>query len=289
MLRGRRPWSYDAAVRENKPSNTALGVVVVRAVHQLMDELPHILEDPVSPRLLSPETIQEIQAHPGRHRLPQSRGLRSAVVLRSRYAEDELMSAVHSGLTQFVSIGAGYDTFACRQPAWAHGLRILEVDHPATQAAKREHFARMGVAFPENVAFLPHDLEAGELARALPGNGIDPTAPVFVACLGVLTYLRPHTVERLLGEIAAMASGTRMVFTIASAERPHGTSTEDRAAAHGEPWLTRLDRGELEAVLRESGFRQVSFLEPEESALRYYAGRHDLEPPQRMRMCLAAV
>lgn len=279
-------------MRDNRASNTALGVTVVRAVHQLMDELPHILDDPVSPMLLSPDMIRRIRQDPDRHKLPRSRGLRSAVVLRSRYAEDELFAAVRSGVAQFINIGAGYDTFSCRQPTWPHDVRLLEVDHPATQQAKRKHFAAMRVAFPENVEFLPLDLETEDFAHGVRGTGIDPRCPAFVACLGVLTYLRPATVEKIFREVAGMARGTGMVFTIASREEQDtddATSVEARAAAHGEPWLTRVDSAELKARLMECSFHRVSFLEPAEAAARYYVGRTDLQPPRRMRICLAVV
>jgi O-methyltransferase involved in polyketide biosynthesis len=32
-----------------------------------------------------------------------------------------------------VILGAGFDTFAYRQPFWAQAISIFEVDHPATQ------------------------------------------------------------------------------------------------------------------------------------------------------------
>ncbi len=45
--------------------------------------------------------------------------------------------AVRAGIGQYVILGAGLDTFAYRQPGWAAGLRIFEVDQPASQQVKR--------------------------------------------------------------------------------------------------------------------------------------------------------
>lgn len=123
-------------MKEDQSSGTALGVCFIRAVHQLIDEVPHILEDPVSPLLLDQEVIQRIETHPEVQRSLQARALRSHVVLRSRYAEDRLFIAFKAGVRQFVSLGAGYDTFCLRQPDWAHSLKIVEADHPATQSGK---------------------------------------------------------------------------------------------------------------------------------------------------------
>jgi len=140
-------------MREDRPSKTALSVLVIRTVHQLVDELPHILDDPVSPSLLCDDMIREICANTDDHRTLAAKTLRSHVVLRSRYAEDQLCLAVEAGIRQFVNLGAGYDTFACRQPSWARRLRIVEMDYPATQAAKIEHLKYRNIQLPGNLEF----------------------------------------------------------------------------------------------------------------------------------------
>ena len=120
-------------MRDGEGSSTALGVSVIRTVHQIVDDSPHILEDTVSQLLLDDATVGQIQRGSERFRSNEARSLRSHVVLRSRYAEDELHEAAIRGVRQFVSLGAGYDTFPYRQPEWAANLQILELDHPATQ------------------------------------------------------------------------------------------------------------------------------------------------------------
>ena len=72
--------------------------------------------------------------------------LRLIVALRSRFSEDELAKAVARGLEQYVLVGAGLDTFAYRNPY--QGLRIFEVDHPATQRWKRSLLEDSGIAVP---------------------------------------------------------------------------------------------------------------------------------------------
>src|SRR5579859_6050448 len=96
---------------DREPSKTALGVAVLRAVHQLIDGTPKILADPVVLRLLDPAILDQIRTSPDRFRTPQSDGLRAHVLLRSRYAEDRLKEAVERGVQQVMSLGAGYDTF----------------------------------------------------------------------------------------------------------------------------------------------------------------------------------
>ena len=77
-------------MRDGEGSSTALGVSVIRTVHQIVDDSPHILEDTVSQLLLDDATVGQIQRGSERFRSDEARGLRSHIVLRSRYAEDEL-------------------------------------------------------------------------------------------------------------------------------------------------------------------------------------------------------
>ena len=143
-------------MHNEQSSATALGVATIRAVHQLIDERPLILEDPVSPLLLDADARGEILEKPGRYRNAAALGLRSHVVLRSRYAEDEFHRAVGAGVRQLISLGAGYDTFAFRQQSWAHGVAIVEMDHPATQAAKQALFRGRGLSESGKPGVGPH-------------------------------------------------------------------------------------------------------------------------------------
>jgi len=278
-------------MKDDHPSTTALGATMIRALHQLIDETPHLLEDPISPLLIGDQAVRQVLAAPEKHRSLQARGLRSHIVLRSRYAEDQLRAAVESGVSQFVNLGAGYDTFSARQPEWANVVKIVEVDHPASQAAKIENFKRAGVLFSKNVEFAPLDLERGDLHQGLAKTSLDLMKPIFVACLGVLAYLRPETVRTVFQAVAALPRGSRLVMAFAprekGAEARVGMSTAESAAAQGEPWHTRFDPTEVRQELLDCGFSSVAFLSTEEAARKYYVGRSDLPPPRKVRLCAA--
>ncbi len=278
-------------MKEDRSSDTALGVTAIRAVHQLLDDAPHILEDPVSLRLLGDEAIRAILQAPEKYMSMQSKGLRSHVVLRSRYAEDHLEQAVRAGITQFVNLGVGYDTFAFRQPPWAGQLRIVEVDHPATQSAKIALLERVMKEIPSNVEFVPLDLERGELMASLSTTSLNPALPSFVSCLGVLAYLKPETVRSVFGSIVRMPKGSVFVFAFAQSRGTEGSSmsASERAAALGEPWLTRFHAEELKLELQNIGFSSVSFLTPDEARNKYFKGRRDLPAPRQVRICRAVV
>jgi O-methyltransferase involved in polyketide biosynthesis len=59
-------------------------------------------------------------------------GARVQVTCRGRYAEDALARAAGAGVTQYVLLGAGLDSFAYRGGPLAGRVRVFEVDHPAT-------------------------------------------------------------------------------------------------------------------------------------------------------------
>src|ERR1700676_383034 len=117
-------------MQEGKFSKTAQRVAIRRAAHQLLDQ-PKVLDDPLALRIIGSETADELKSNPKEHHA-FSRAFRAFMAARSRYAEDELARAVAQGVTQYVILGAGLDTFAYRSPH--SGLRVFEVDHPSTQA-----------------------------------------------------------------------------------------------------------------------------------------------------------
>jgi len=260
-------------------------------VHQLLDGPPRILDDPVSVRLIGPETAARIVADPGRFREPRLAALRRHVVLRSRYAEDRLAEAVAAGVRQFVVVGAGFDTFAYRQPPWAEPLRIFEVDQPASQTAKRELLAKAGIPAPANLTYVALDIERLPLRETLAGAGLDLRHPAFFSCLGVLVYLTRDAVTDLFGLVTGFPAGSELVLTYSGGESADDdpASLAARARELGEPWLSRFSADELAAELGRAGFREVEFLSRERAAA--YLGRRDdgLEPPRRVRIVSARV
>jgi len=276
-------------VKESRPSDTALAASVIRAVHQLIDRRPLILEDPISPRLLATETLDAIRKDPGRYQTPPAKGLRSHVILRSRYAEDLLQKGAAAGVTQFVNIGAGFDTFAFRQPPWANRLHVVEVDHPASQKAKQEYFSNRGFVAPENTRFVPVDLEKERLSAALSDTDVSRRSSAFFACLGVLAYLRRTTVRSIFEDIAAWPRGTTFVAAFAPRRADAESAVAERAAERGEPWISYFGQDEIEELFTTSGFSTFGFLSPAAAADSYYRDRTDLPAPNQTRLCWGIV
>ena len=247
-----------------------------------------MLDDPVAARLLDPRWAASLRTDSERWRTPERTRLRTHVVVRSRFAEDRLAAAVARGVRQAVILGAGYDTFAFRQPAWAQALHIVEIDQPATQADKRARLSRAGIAIPPNVTFHAVDFERTPLAAALPA-AIDVTRPAFFSWLGVIPYLGTSAIEAVFRAVAALPRESEIAFSFAG-PRTGEDAIETAAEAVGEPWRTRLAPEELDTMLRALGYREVRFLSPADVADRYLSGRgDDLQPANQTTIGTALV
>jgi methyltransferase (TIGR00027 family) len=225
---------------------------------------------------------------------PGARALRSHIVLRSRFAEDQLEVAAARGVRQYVILGAGYDTFIVRQPEWARALRITEVDRPETQAAKRARLETAALAVPGNVTFAGIDFESETLAAALRRHGVELGEPVFFSWLGVTMYLTEPAIDAVLRTVAGCSVGSEIVFTFApvraESERSHlGATLAEHAASVGEPWRTYFEPAALARKLNDLGFGTVEFLTPAEAAARYFADRTDALPAPRRTTIVRAV
>lgn len=264
----------------------------MRAYHQLFDAEPRVLDDPIVLRLIGDEAIERVRAERGRFDEPLARGLRAHVVLRSRFAEDSLRDAIAHGIEQYVLLGAGMDTFAYRQPAWARDIEIIEVDHPASQAAKRAQLAAAGIGIPRNVRHAGIDFEHESLADGLRRCGVEFTKRTFFSWLGVTMYLTREAIEAVLRTVASFPRGSEIVLTFAQPrdEREGGAALPEAAAAAGEPWLSYFTPEEMDALLRATGFSHVEFLTREESVRRYFGDRADgLPAPRRVSIARAVL
>ncbi len=268
-------------------SRTAVGVAALRAAHLLVDAPPPILDDRIAIQLIDPDMRQRLESPGAAEQLARTEALRVHVVVRSRFAEDCLQEAAAHGITKYVILGAGLDTFAWRQPDWASSLGIYEVDQPASQADKQARLARAELASPPNLRFVPIEFGTEPLGTCLRAAGIDPQQPAFFSWLGVTPYLDEPAIDDVLRVVAAWAAGTEMVLTFAP-QRDTPSPVAAMAAAVGETFRSYFTPEALAIKLRGFGFRDVTFLTPAEMAARYFAGRSDqLTAPRRVSIARA--
>ena len=258
-----------------RASKTALGVAIRRAAHQLMEQ-PRILEDPIAVRLVGSGFPRQME----RAMHPVGRDFRAFMAVRSRYVEDQLAVAVAQGVTQYVLLGAGLDTFAWRNPFGT--LRVFEVDFPATQEWKREMLAAAGLGVPDNLTFVPLDFEHHPLADGLTEAGLDHRLPAFFGWLGVIPYLTRKAFHASLETIARLPAGTGMGFdyalppeTLSQEGRTAFDRLAGRVAAAGEPFQLFFTPDELASELERAGFQRIEQLDYEQINEVYFKDRAD--------------
>jgi len=212
-------------------------------------------------------------------------GPRGSAVARTRLIDDLVDAAVRDGATQLVLLGAGYDSRAYRLPS-AAAVTAFEVDHPATQAAKRRLVqARVRPERRGHVRFVPVDLEHDDLAAALAAAGFAPGRTTVLVWEGVTNYLTAAVVDRTLRDVARVApSGSRLVFTYVDRGAVDGSGDFDGLEEWvavlrrgGEPWRFGLVPGEVPEYLAERGLRLEEDLSTRDAADRYLAplGRNE--------------
>lgn len=200
-------------------------------------------------------------------------------VLRLRFAEDHLEAAIAAGVRQYVVLGAGFDSFALRRPDLVDSVSIFELDHAATQHAKRRRLARLG-GQPANLHLVAVDFETEGLDDVLAGTRFDTTEPAFFSWLGVTYYLAKESIRNTLTHIKACAArGSRLALDyrlprqqLTTAGRAQAERLDRLVNWLGEPMKSSFTDAELRDLLRQAGAERVDALPPEEQQRRYLGG-----------------
>jgi methyltransferase (TIGR00027 family) len=240
----------------NEPSRTALIIARQRAAHQVLDQ-GAILCDPFAMKILC-EDEKDVLQFANQH--PLASIGRLFTTARSRIAEDAFSRAVERGVRQVVILGAGLDTFALRNPHVARQGRIFEVDHPATQAWKRERIAESQIAPPPWLIFVPMDFERDDLREKLAAAGFPQNSPAFFTWLGVMPYLTHDAIGRAL-DYMSLIEDSEIVFDYME---PHEAFSEELRQIEkerteqlkkiGEGSVSRFEPAGITAILRSHGF-----------------------------------
>ena len=261
---------------EGGASRTALGAAIYRAAHQLIDR-PQVFADPLAFSIIGPEAQATVHSEAGSVRSRLTAGLRLFVAVRSRLTEDTLAEAYAAGTRQYVLLGAGLDTFAYRSAENFPGLRVFEVDHPDTQAWKREQLARAKIDLPSALSFAPIDFERESLPAALARAGFDPKSPALFAWLGVVPYLTRESIFSTLRAIATFARGTIVMFDYgepANLRSPRRWAAHAmlaaRVAAAGEPFRSYFRPDEIVREIRALGYSRADDFNTEALNARYF-------------------
>jgi methyltransferase (TIGR00027 family) len=275
------------------PDNTAVRVALWRALHLEVDAAPPVFEDELGLQLAGPEAGW--QQRPDMH--PEgTRPARVSIVARARCVEDLVATAIDQGISQYVILGAGLDTFALRRKDLSSKITVFEIDEPATQAWKQQRLVDLGLGIPAGLRFVPVDFEkdANWLSQLVKA-GFDIESPAIVACTGVSLYLTRNAIQDLLQQVAKLAP--RSILAMSFILPVELLNEEDRrlyemamkgAAAAGTPFISFFTPEQMLALAAGAGLPNARVVSGDELAATYFAGRKDGLAPSNAEQILVA-
>jgi methyltransferase (TIGR00027 family) len=266
-----------------------MGSAYQRAAHLVHDAPPWILEDGVARRLIGESFWSSVDTVTRSWRPDVFAAFRAHFTVRARLAEDVAVAGLRESRTDYVLLGAGADTFAWRHPR-APAFTIWEIDHPASQAWKRDALDRLNLAVPPNVRFVAADLAATPLR--------DVEVPPYATWnwFGVTQYLDRPATEAVLRVIASQAVGTTAVVEflltdggcdeLGIAFRAQAIASTEHS---GEPMISFYERTDIEPLLRRCGFASIDLLDARSLRDRYLARGSKLRIPGAAIFAVATV
>lgn len=291
---------------QKKESMTALLSLFARAWHNERYAV-RVLEDDVSRKLLSDEEYRTVGAHMANGisffapqfsgtneqalRLIATEYLCPSVLGRAVFSEQALRTAAKIGAKQYVLLGAGYDTFAYRQPEFGKRLCIFELDRTKTVQDKIARLARAGITPPENVRYLAADFTVSGWEQLLVQHpDFDKDTPTFCSLLGLVYYLPTADFVRLLRTLQKLlCAGSSLVFDYPD-ENAFGETAGIRAqkqamlaSAAGEQMYGGYSLPTLTRLLSDCGFRVYEHLTPDEITAQYFALHNRANPETPLR------
>ena len=184
-------------------------------------------------------------------KVEMARAMADMIGLRTVAIDTAVRDAIATGATQLVILGAGYDGRAWRMPELA-GVRVFEVDHPATQGDKRAHVSELPPAIGQ-VSFVAIDFEKESLTDVLDRAGHDRASPTCWIWEGVVMYLTRDAMRATLAGIAdRSAPGSTLIVNYHTLHRRFLARLIFRLI--GEPQISAWTPAQMADDMRAVGF-----------------------------------
>ncbi|HTU72463.1 MAG TPA: class I SAM-dependent methyltransferase [Trebonia sp.] len=189
--------------------------------------------------------------------VPAAGSIHDYIRARTAFFDRVVVGALGRGIEQVVVGAAGYDGRSLRYAK--PGVHWFEVDHPATQADKRERITRLGLD-TSHVRFIAADFTADPVAGPLLDAGLDPGEPALFLYEGIAVYLSKEVNESVLAQFRSVTADGGLLaisMSLARAARSEDSRADlhRRLAAAGEPAKSVLEPGEAIALLVRAGWQ----------------------------------
>ena len=253
-------------MRKSQSSMTAIGIAIVRGIESEKPETDRICFDPYARQFVNGFLFHFVRFF---DRLGYSErkgpGVMGFLVVRERHIDEYLKTCLANGVQQVVILGAGYDARAYRFEEFKHGVKVFEIDHPATQQAKLKRVRKIFGDVPSYVTYVPIDFTTQTLEQRLLECGYDEHAVTLFIWQGVTQYLSLEAVESTLAFVVKhSAPGSALIFDYMYTSLLDGTVKRGEVSKmQRDRWLSNealafgFPEGTITAFLEQHGFTQV--------------------------------
>ena len=267
-------------MKRDRSSLTAAGIAIVRAIESEKPAGERICYDPYARRFVGAGLFYFVKFFTvlgyADWRGP---GVWEFLAARERHIDDTLEASLAEGLEQLVILGAGYDARAYRFEALKTGVKVFEVDHPATQAVKLKKLAAIFGAPPAHVTYVAIDFNEQSLSERLFQSGYAEWLKTLFIWQGVTPYLTPQAVDDTLAFVAGHSGpGSSIIFdymdaTLLSGPPRRGEIRNMRRYRRlsGEGLVFGIPMASIQAFLEERGLTQVHNADHEALARAYFS------------------
>lgn len=263
--------------KNTEPDNTAIRTALWRALHLQADVKPHIIEDEIGLKLISPP--HDWQQRPD---MKFTKRLRASIVARARFIEDLIIEKSRQGISLYVILGAGLDTFVQRREDMASKMQIFEIDQPGTLQWKQQRLTELGFGVPNYLHFVPVDFETSSWWEQLLKAGFDTSKPAIVSCTGVSLYLTEDSIVTTLNHISTLAPGSTLAMSfylpmklLDEEDKPMQEIAERGSREAGTPMLSFFTPDEVLALADNAGFKDVKTISTKDMEEYYFTDRTD--------------
>lgn len=278
-------------MERKSPSKTAEDMAGFRAMEMLRPKEDRVCEDPFAKHFLTGGWVNRVKS-PFRTKLFQwithliNPGAHNTVPARVRFIDEHIKECHKNGLEQLVILGAGYDSRAYRIDELKDGVKVFEVDHPATQEYKLKILETLFETLSENVIFVPYQLGNEGFKKQLFDKGYDKNKKSLFIMEGLIMYLDPEAVKNLFSLISQISClGSSVIFDFlppgiedGSIKNRGGKNMYKWARKKGEPFKFSIGKNQLSNFLSPIGFNNINIITAQQCRDLYFKGNRSKQP-----------
>lgn len=209
-------------------------------------------------------------------------GITLHYILRKRCIEEKTREAIAGGVTQVISLGAGFDSLAYRLSCEFPDVNFIEIDHPDTQKFKENAFDQADTVSTDqtNLSYLSVDFTHQNIESRLQGfAAFDSSRPTLFISEGVTMYLTEDEITHMFQSMRNLAGvGTKFLFTALEPRESPRNNTRLALFLYlkliGEPIKWSMEAPRLGAFLEKQGCVLHSVDATDEFKSRYLRSGH---------------